>query len=256
MKNLKTTFAAAVMILMTAVPASAQTEMGGPPGWNAAMTKLFGDVKAFSARADMRALDKSGKESLSMTMGFALLDQKVRLEIDMSQMKSAQMPPGAVAQLKQMRMDRLVVIVFPPKKSMYLIYPGLQAYVDMPVPDEEALADKNVKIDKTRLGNETIDGHPCVKNKVVLTDDKGRKAEAIVWNATDLKEFPLQMQMIEKETTVVMRYQDIKLAKPDSRQFDAPSGYAKHADMMQLMQVAAQKMTAGAGASPGGARKQ
>jgi hypothetical protein len=248
MKNLKITLAWAVVHLMTASAATAQTEMGGgPPGWNAAMTRLFGDVKAFSARADMRALDKSGKESVSMTMGFALLDEKVRLDIDMSQMKNAQMPPGAIEQLKQMRMDRMVVIVFPPKKSMYIIYPGLQAYVEMPVPAEEALGDKNVKIDKTWLSNETIEGHPCAKNKVFLTDDKGQKAEAIVWNAADLS---------EKEMTVVMRYKDIKLAKPEPRQFDAPAGYSKHTDMMQLMQLAAQKMAGSASAPAGGARKQ
>ena len=257
MKLLKIIGATAGGFFVLAGVAVAQPQMGGGmPGWNAAMTRLFGDVKAFSARADMRALDKAGKESISMTMGFALLDEKVRLVIDLAQMKSAQMPPGAAAQLKQMGMDRMTVIVFPPKKSMYIIYPGLQAYVDMPVPNEDGLGDKNIKIDKTKLGNETIDGHPCVKNKVIMTDDKGQKSDAIVWNATDLKEFPVQMQMNDKETTVVMRYKDIKLANPDAKQFTAPAGYSKHTDMMQLMQVAVQKVTPGAGAPAGGARKQ
>ena len=257
MKLLKMIGATAAGLFVLAGAVVAQPQMGGgAPGWNAAMTKLFGDVKAFSARADMRALDKAGKESVNMTMGFALLDEKVHLDIDLSQMKGAQMQPGTAAQLKQMGMDRMAVIVFPAKKSMYLIYPGLQAYVDMPVPNEEGLADKNVKINKTVLGNETIDGHPCVKNKVVLTDDKGQKAEAIVWNATDLKEFPVQMQMNDKDATVVMRYKDIQLAKPDAKQFAAPAGYGKHTDMMQLMQVAVQKATRGAGAPAGGTRKQ
>jgi len=257
MKLLKMIGATAAGLFILAGAVVAQPQMGGgTPGWNAAMTRLFGDVKAFSARADMRALDKSGKESVSMTMGFALLDEKVRLDIDLAQMKNAQMPPGATAQLKQMGMDRMTVIVFSPKKSMYIIYPGLQAYVDMPVPNEDGLADKNVKIDKTPLGNETIDGHPCVKNKVVMTDDKGQKGEAIVWNATDLKEFPVQMQMNDKEATVVMRYKDIKLAKPDAKQFAAPTGYSKHTDMMQLMQAAVQRVTPGAGAPAGGTRKR
>jgi hypothetical protein len=90
---------------------------------------------------------------------------------------------------------------------------------------------------------------------VLVTDDKGQKAEAIVWNATDLKEFPVQMQMNDKEATVVMRYKEIKLARPDAKQFEAPAGYSKHSDMMQLMQVAAQKMAGGAGAPAGGAKK-
>ena len=38
--------------------------------------------------------------------------------------------------------------------------------------------------------------------------------------------------------------------------YTAPAGYSKHTDMMQLMQVAVQKVTPGAGAPAGGARKQ
>ena len=52
--------------------AHAQMSAGRPPGWNAAMTKLFGDVKAFSARGEMRALDKSGQPAIQVPMNFAL----------------------------------------------------------------------------------------------------------------------------------------------------------------------------------------
>jgi len=103
---------------------------------------------------------------------------------------------------------------------------------------------------KTPLGKETIDGHPCVKNRVVMTDAKGQKAEAVVWNATDLKEFPVQMQMNDKQTTVVMRYKEVHLSKPDAKQFDAPAGFTKHSDMQQLMMAIAQKQNQNG--SPGG----
>ena len=57
----------------------AQMPAGGPPGWNAAMTRLFGDVKAFSAKAEMRALDKFGQPAIQVPMNFALLDSKIRM---------------------------------------------------------------------------------------------------------------------------------------------------------------------------------
>jgi len=232
---------AAIFTVGATAPVQAQVPAAGPPGWNAAMTKLFGDIKAFTAKAEMHALDKTGKETITLLMGFALLDGNVRLDIDMAQMKGPQVPASAAAQLKQLSMDRMVAVVMPAKKSMYLIYPGLQAYVDMPLPEEVALADKDYKIAKTKIGNEAVDGHSCVKHKVVMTDAKGQKAEAIVWNATDLKDFPLQMQMVDKESTVVMRYKEIQIAKPDAKQFVAPAGYMKHADMSQLMMAAMQK---------------
>src|SRR6185295_4133813 len=247
--NLKHSLAAAAAMMLAGSIGFAQPQMSaGGPGWSAAMTKLFGDVKAFSAKADMRVLDSAEKESMSMAMTFALLDGMVRMEIDLAQMKSASMPPGAAASLKQMGMDRLTTIILPEKKSVCIIYPGLQAYLDMPLPEEEAAAaKKDFKISKTEMGKETIDGHACVKNKVIMTDDKGEKHEVLVWEAADLKSFPIQIRMTEKGTNVVIRYKDVQFSRPDARQFEAPAGYAKHTDMMQLMQVGMQKMANGAG---------
>jgi len=233
---------AAILASSAAGIAYAQMPSGGPPGWNAAMTKLFGEVKAFSAKAEMRALDKAGRPAIQVPMNYALLDKKVRIDIDMTQLKGPNASPDQVALLKQMAMDRVACIVTLDRKAMQLIFPSLAAYVESPLPEDEAVAlDKDLKLQKTPMGKETIDGHPCVKNRVIMTDAKGQQSEAVVWNATDLKEFPLQMQMKDKETTVVMRYTEVHLSKPDAKQFDAPSGFTKHPDMQQLMISLAEK---------------
>ena len=253
MNCIKTVWPALAAILASGAAGIANAQMpgGGPPGWNAAMTKLFGDVKAFSAKAEMRALDKAGQPAIQVPMNFALLDNKVRMDIDMTQLKGPQAPPDQVALLKQMAMDRVACIVALDKKDMQLIFPSLAAYVEAPLPEDEAAAlSKDLKVHKIPLGKEAIDGHPCVKNRVVMTDAKGQKTEAVVWNATDLKDFPVQMQMNEKETTVVMRYNEVRLGKPDAKQFAAPAGFTKHADMQQLMLAIAQKQNPKG--SPGG----
>ena len=222
--------------------AHAQMPAAGPPGWNAAMIKLFGDIKAFSAKAEMRALDKSGKPVIQVPMSFAMLDNKVRMDIDMTLLKGPQAPPDQVALLKQMAMDRVACIVALDKKSMQLIFPSLAAYVEAPLTEDEAAAlNKDWKLQRIPLGKESIDGHPCVKNRVVMTDGKGQQTEAVVWNATDLKDFPVQMQLNDKETTVVMRYNEVRLSKPDAKQFDAPAGFTRHTDIQQLMMAIAQK---------------
>ena len=58
MNCMKTVWPALVAVLASGAAGIAHAQMpaGGPPGWNAAMTRLFGDVKAFSAKADMQEL--------------------------------------------------------------------------------------------------------------------------------------------------------------------------------------------------------
>ena len=136
--------------------------IGSPPGWNAAMTRLFGDIQAFSAKAELRVLDKAGKETITLPMNFALLDRKVRMDIEMTQMKGPQVPPEQVANLKQMAMDRLSCVIFPETKMTAIIFPALAAYVEMPLPEEEAAAlNKKFKIDKARSAGNRLKGTPA-----------------------------------------------------------------------------------------------
>lgn len=185
----------------------AQMGPSSPPGMSAALTKLFGTTTAFSAKCDVRVLDKSQKEKMALPMDFALLDGRFRAEIDMTQMKGQELDAGTAAQMKQMGMDRIVSIMRPDKKALYLIYPGLQSYVNMPLPKEDADAlAKEPKIERTVLGKETIGEHACEKAKVVITDASGKRSEATVWTAKYLNDFPVQIQMTEKDDTVILRY--------------------------------------------------
>jgi hypothetical protein len=250
---MKKSFAPAVAVLFaSAAAASAQMEMpGSPAGVNAALTKLFGDVKAFSAKAAVQVLDKNQAEKISTPMDFALLDGKIRVEVDISRVKNRDVSASAMAGMKQFGMDRVVSIVRPDKMASYIIFPGIQSYVNMPLPkaDRETYV-KTPRIEKTPLGKETLDGHPCVKNKVVMTDDQGRKHEATVWNASDLKDFPVQIQTREKEDTVVMRYRQIQLAKPDVKKFEPPADFKAYDDMTSLMQGAMTRAMNSGGSPP------
>jgi hypothetical protein len=224
-------------------------EMGGPPntGFNAALTKLFGTTTAFSAQCDVRVLDNSQKEKTSMPMQFALLDNKVRVEIDMTKVKGQGMTAEQAEQIKQMGMERIISIIRPDKKTLNLIYPAMQSCVTMPLPKEDADAiEKEPKMEKTSLGKETLDGHACEKSKVILTDANGKKSEAVVWAATDLKDFPIQIQTTEKSDTVILRYSKIQFAKPDEKLFDVPAGYTTYDNMQAFGMGVMQKMMGGA----------
>ncbi|HOW68785.1 MAG TPA: DUF4412 domain-containing protein [Candidatus Paceibacterota bacterium] len=225
---------------------AAQSPMGPgttPGGLSAGMRKLFGEHKAFTAKLDMVVKDKSDNETMSMGMDFAQLDGQARADIDLSNMKSAQMPAGMGDQLKLMGMDKITSITRPDKNVILIIYPGLKSYVEMPLPKDQQLgAEDKVKLEVTEQGKESVDGHSCSKNKVVMTDENGVKREGLVWKAKDLKDFPVKMQFAEQDTTFVMTFKSVKFNAPEKSQFEAPDGLTKHASMQALMQGSMQRM--------------
>lgn len=233
-----------VCLAVLGSPAFAQPAGPGASGINAALLSFFGEAKAFSSKADVRVTDSAGKEKARMPMQMFLLDGKMRAEMDLSQMKGGDMPPEAVLMLKQTGMDKMVTVVRPDKQVTLILYPGLQAYAEVPMNPEEA-ATKDLKVEKTAAGKEIIEGHPCSKNKITVTDAKGKKQEATVWNASDLKDFPIQVQIQEAKTTTTILQSEPKFEKPEASLFDAPAGFTKHANMQALMQAAMLKMIGG-----------
>ena len=234
------------LLLLVGSGLHAQILGGSQAGLNAAMFQLFGEVTAFSARTEVVMLDARQKESMSTTMDFALLDGNMRIELEMSKMKSKDLPAETLAQFKSLGMDRMITVIRPARREALLIYPTLQAYILMPMaPEEAANYQKGFKVEKTKAGKETIDGHPCVKNKVIVKDHAGEKQDAVTWNAADLKDFPVKMQINQKDATVVMTHKNIRLTKPDAKLFEVPSGFEKHASVDRLAQAAMVKMFGG-----------
>ncbi|MSU56669.1 MAG: DUF4412 domain-containing protein [Pedosphaera sp.] len=246
---------ATVAIASVLTPVHAQPGMGGPPAaprFYGKIKKVFGEHTAFSANAEFEMKDRSG-DPTAMPGKLAFLDGKSRFEMDLSQATSSRMPPEAAAQMKAMGMDKMIAISRPDKKVTYLVYPGLNAYLEMPLKDaDEAQNDADLKMETTELGKEKLHGHDCVKNKVVVTGKDGKKQEATVWNASDQKKFPVKIETTEQGNKVVMTFKEVKLAKPDAAQFEPPAGATKHDNFGSLMQEIMAKMGAAGGFPPPG----
>lgn len=177
--------------------------MGGP-SFGGSMSKLFGDNKQFSAVLEIQPGEKAKKETaLSGKLTFD--EGKSRFEMEAPEMGS------------------IVVISRPDKKASYMIYPTMKMYMELPLKDAASTeAMSKYKVESTELGKETLLDHPCVKNKIVVTDDQGKKNESIVWNATDLKSFPVKIETTEDGTKMTMIFKDVKLTKPDATLFEVP----------------------------------
>lgn len=246
------TVVAAIVCLGT-IPAFSQLgQMPGGPQLDAATAKLFGENTAFSATSETQMKSKSG-DVMTLPAKMSFDAGKTRFEMNMAEMKGAQLPANAAAQMKSMGMDQMVMIARPDKKTSYLVYPGLQSYAEMPLKDaDSAVTNANFKIETAELGKETVDGHPCVKNKVVVTDDKGLPHESTVWNATDMKNFPIKIAHNEAGNEVTMTFKDTTLAKPDASLFEPPAGYTRYADIQTMMRTEMMKhMGGGMGMPPG-----
>jgi methionine-rich copper-binding protein CopC len=224
--------------------------MGGSmPGSDAIMAKLFGKNKSFTSDAEISVKD-SKQKTMTMTMTMSMSDGKMRNEMDMLSMKGGQIPPAAITQMKTMGMDKMVIIELPDKKMNYMIYPNLHAYAEMPLNGDSLPDGKDFKMDKTSLGKDTVDGHACDKSKVVITDAKGVTHDVTVWNATDLKDFPIKMEMTENGSDIQINYKNVKLVKPDSALFEPPSDMTKYDSMQKMMQTEMKKKMGGG--APGG----
>lgn len=207
---------------------------GAGPG-NIAFLRIFDQHKAFSATADMRITDSS-KDTMDISFGLASQPGAVRFEVNLANAKGSMISPEVMAQMKAVGMDRAISIMRLDKKRLYVIYPGLRSYADIALPaDAVQSLTKNLKVEKSPQGKETVGTHQTTKTLITLTDDQGQKERITTWEATDMKNFPIQAQLFEAGQNILVKFRDVKLSAPDAKLFEPPAGYKKYDDMQSLM---------------------
>ena len=174
---------------------------GGPPGGlpninlSGPLTKLFGTNSAFCAAVEIQAHDVSGGGQVVVPSQVSYLEGKTRVEIDLSQVKGTKLPAQTGAQLKAFGMAEMTLISRPDTKTSYIVYPGLQSFVEQPQKAQEvAVQNAAYKTESTDLGKETFEGRDCARKKVILTDDKGQKFEYLVTTTADSRGFPVKIE--------------------------------------------------------------
>ena len=240
----------ALLIFTVALTCSVRAQFGQTPSINGSIEKLFGDNTAFSADVEFQTVYSPGQTTT--TPGKIAYDSgKTRFEVDFSEVKG-QTTPGMAQHMKQMGMSKTVVISRPDTKTSYFVYPDINAYAETPLQNPAAAeADKAPKIDTSELGRESLDGHECIKNKVVVTDDKGKTHEFTTWNATDLKKFPIKIETVDQPRATTMLFKNVKTSKPDAALFEAPADFKKYTSQRELMQQEMMKHMPGMNMPPG-----
>ncbi|MBM3870255.1 MAG: hypothetical protein FJ392_04725 [Verrucomicrobia bacterium] len=245
---MKSFFALVCASLLLAAPvASAQNAAGIPainsqaPFLAAALSEFFSDTRAFTAGVEMTLPAPGGGDGMKLPFGVAMADGKMRWELNLANVKSVELPPEAVASIREMGLDRMFFI-FLPGKPLTLVLPGMKSYVEMPMPKPEGIqqqaAEKIGRLEKKELGRETVAGQPAVKYAVQIPGDDGT---AIVWQATNLQNLPVKIVITKDKQTYQLQLSNIKLGQPAAAYFALPVGFVKQADLNAVIQAAAMK---------------
>ncbi len=233
-----------------AVTAHAQGTGGGAgpaAGVDKQFSKIFGKNRSFSARAVSTIKDANGKEVQSMETDFAALDGNVRFDRDATKSSAGKGQPEAAAQMTAMGLHHTVRIVRADKQIMYMVYPKRQAYWEMALPASDASDDSKTRIEKKEAGRETVDGHPCVKQRVTYTDAAGNITQWTLWEAADMDGFPVQTEVAAGDSVITTLYKSISLARPAASLFEPPADFKRFGSMRELMMSMRQQRESGSG---------
>jgi hypothetical protein len=176
----------------------------------------------------------------------------MRVDTDFGQLKSQRISAELIGMYKQYGFDRVTSITRPDKKAIYIVFPRVQSVANMEMSKEDvASSTQALKVEKIPLGKQTVDGHACTKNHVVVKDVKGAVLlDATTWNAADQKDFPLQIETKEGGNTSVLHFQQVNFARPDVKLFEPPAGYKQYSNPNDLMMAVVQRSAAPAAKTP------
>lgn len=149
---------------------------------------------------------------------------RFRSDMDMSSaIKSNE--PNAV------KMSRVTFIEHGPEMKAYIIYPEMKRYMEK---DLVRPRGEDVGIERRRLGEETVDGHRCVKYAVRITEKSGAVHNGTSWEAKDLGGFLIRYESEEQGMRFVMELKNVRLVSPPDALFRISDDYTRAENMMDI----------------------
>jgi hypothetical protein len=228
----------------------AQAQLGagtpglGPQGGmsiSPATARLFGENAAFTANMEMEAtMGAQSKILMPSRLAFDL--GKSRMDMDLTNLRGSAVTPDALTQVRQLGMAQMTMISRPDKQLVYLVFPTIRTYVEVPTP--KGLAGQRMEsmtLSLRELARETVGSQPTIKNKAIVTDSTGKQTESTIWNSLTLKQFPIKIETTEQGTPVTINFRNVALGRQPAAAFEPPAGFMKYTNMMEMMQVVMSK---------------
>jgi hypothetical protein len=77
-------------------------------------------------------------------------------------------------------------------------------------------------VERTPAGTDTVDGHACKVENVTITGKNGTTTKMKVWEAEDLREFPVKVQVETSHGPMTVLYKDVSFDAPAASLFTPP----------------------------------
>ena len=155
---------------------------------------------------------------------------------------------GGKSRIENPGIKGLVTISLADAKKTIMMNTVSKIYYEQPTQRQDRtpdVYDSDMVFDKKKLGNDVIDGHPCVKYDAVFyrKSKPDEKHKAILWEAKDLKDFNIQTEMTVPANPkhpgsggkMIMKFKDIKLGSATASMFEVPRDYKKAASVYEVM---------------------
>jgi hypothetical protein len=145
------------------------------------------------------------------------------------------------------RSGALSTLYVPSKRSVYNLttYPDHSHQCVVMKPEQAKMLPSPLELLQGSIlkrsdgGAETIEGHPCKIEDVVVKRPDGSKIESRVWEAQDLQGIPVKIESHTGDITLSAFYREILLGTPDAALFTIPE---KCTPLEKMGQVVEQKV--------------
>jgi hypothetical protein len=202
----------------------------------ALLSTLLGTNCAFTANAEVSGEGPTDPDNFHLDVSYAMLHGFLRTETDLAKLRSRNACDIAQGRLQEMGMDDAVLIRLPDLRTSYVVYPRARAYIEMPLTWRERLKDV-ADLQKTQIGTAVVDGHRCIHYRAHVTNTLGEENEVLIWEATDLKNFPIQLRIEIAPSTFTILFHDVKLGPPDLDLFHPPDDFDRYASLSELIRA-------------------
>jgi outer membrane lipoprotein-sorting protein len=80
----------------------------------------------------------------------------------------------------------------------------------------------DASVERSSAGTDTVDGHACKVENLMVTPHNGKPTKMKVWEAEDLKGFPVKVETQTDKGPVTIEYKDISFDAPAASLFAHP----------------------------------
>jgi len=203
------------------VPMMPKIQMPPPP---AIGHMNYGD-RDFKAVMISSTYDKSNQREISFEIPIAKAGEKFRMDIDYASMTGAEgMPPG---------MSAVVMIHRTDERRTYSLYTNKKKYMISEETDDGYIEEPDME--KTFIGNETIDGHSTEKYEVAVSYAGQDTQTGTIWNATDLGGMTIRSEFDNPAVRVTSTLTQIVLGTPSADLFEIPVDYTETDNFMEII---------------------